>query len=796
MTSLGSVSDGVNCQLVLARSHSEMRASGRNLPQAGRGVQCTVGKLMVNSWKILHAKELASGVNQNYLFILKIVRGIKLSATIVPRSFSMASSQSFPAGSARFGRFQLDLNSKELISSAARVRLQDKPLQILRLLLEAEGRVVSREQIRTALWPENTFVDFEHGVNTAVRKLRQALEDSAETPEYIETLPRVGYRFMVPVEWEGGYAFKKAASVVTMPSPAPFPGRHLVVEAKPEQRQWRFMVAAAAVAGCVVLATGFWYLRRELPTPRITGYSQLTYDGQAKFPAGTDGTRLYFTQASPRSIKQIGVSGGETAPVPLAVRGSKLWLSDVSPDGSTALVTSYDTEPWSVLLTPMLGGSMQHVGEGEKAVFSPDGKSIIYSTESGEVILARRDGSDPHKLAGVMSGASGFKWSPDGRVIRFENGHSLWEMGVDGSGVHRLLPDWPHHIPCCGRWTPDGHFYIFVLFNTSSNGSQIWALDERKRFFRRALSQPVQLTTGATVWASPVVSTDGRTIFASALTPHAELSRIDPKTAGLQPFLGGISAEFVSFSGDGKSVAYVTFPDGILWIADRDGGHRVKLTQPPDKVNLPRWSPDSKQIAFVAVNPEGRWMSYLVSADGGTAKRLLPEEGEDIGNLWWSPDGTKILFNRGNRATKQGQDLRILDLSTRQIRTIPGSTRMWAECWSADGRNIAALDQEAGNILHVFDMRAQRWSRLSIDGDGFYLNFSRDGRYIYFLRFGAVQGVFRIGVNGGKVEPVVDLKDYHLTGQYMASMTLDPTDAPLVLREVGSNDIYALTLEE
>ena len=132
----------------------------------------------------------------------------------------MASSRSFPAVRARFGRFQLDLNSRELFSSGTRVPLQDKPLQILRLLLEAEGQVVSRDQIRAALWPEDTFVDFEHGVNTAVKNPRQALEDSADNPEYIETLPRVGYRFLVPVEWEDGNTSRRARGVVTMPHPA------------------------------------------------------------------------------------------------------------------------------------------------------------------------------------------------------------------------------------------------------------------------------------------------------------------------------------------------------------------------------------------------------------------------------------------------------------------------------------------------------------------------------------------------------------------------------------------------
>jgi len=104
---------------------------------------------------------------------------------------------------ARFDSFEFDLSTGELVRSGVRVSVQDQPLQVLRLLLEADRRVVNREQLRAALWPKDTFVDFEHGVNTAVKKLRQALEDSAEQPKYIETFPKVGYRFIVPVEWVG-----------------------------------------------------------------------------------------------------------------------------------------------------------------------------------------------------------------------------------------------------------------------------------------------------------------------------------------------------------------------------------------------------------------------------------------------------------------------------------------------------------------------------------------------------------------------------------------------------------------
>src|SRR5260370_14627902 len=128
--------------------------------------------------------------------------------------------------SARFDSFQVDLSSNELFRSGVRVPIQEQPFQVLRLLLEAEGKVVTREQLCGALWPENTFVDFEHGVNTAVKKLRQALEDSAERPKFVETLPKFGYRLIIPVEWDGdarGRSSLPSAVPIAPPQPAPVP---------------------------------------------------------------------------------------------------------------------------------------------------------------------------------------------------------------------------------------------------------------------------------------------------------------------------------------------------------------------------------------------------------------------------------------------------------------------------------------------------------------------------------------------------------------------------------------------
>jgi DNA-binding winged helix-turn-helix (wHTH) protein len=100
----------------------------------------------------------------------------------------------------RFGIFELDVRAGELRKRGLKVRLQERPLQVLALLLEKPGEVLTREELRQRLWPPDTFVDFDHSLGTAINKLREALDDSAEHPRFIETLPRHGYRFIAAVD--------------------------------------------------------------------------------------------------------------------------------------------------------------------------------------------------------------------------------------------------------------------------------------------------------------------------------------------------------------------------------------------------------------------------------------------------------------------------------------------------------------------------------------------------------------------------------------------------------------------
>jgi len=365
-------------------------------------------------------------------------------------------------------------------------------------------------------------------------------------------------------------------------------------------------------------------------------------------------------------------------------------------------------------------------------------------------------------------------------------------MSTNGTGLHRLLVNWNEAAnECCGRWMPDGHFFVFLV------GDQIWALEERHRLIRKAPSVPIQLTNGPMIWGPPIPSKDGTKILTDGEILRGELSRIDPKTGDVQPFLDGISAESVSFSPDGKSVAFVAYPEGTLWRAHRDGTNRMQLTGPGHPVLNPRWSPDSKQILFFTMSADHAEI-HRISAEDGSPQWLLSEEGPIRNDPNWSPDGKKVLFREtpSSNATIAKSDLRVVDLNTKQVAIVPGSQGKWSPRWSSDGRYIAALPSPGSGHLSVFDVKLQRWFDPHPTGEVDFPSFSHDGKFIYFLRLRPDQGVFRIPTTGGKEELVVSLKNLHVTGILGLDMSLDPGDAPLVLRDTGSDDLYALTFEE
>ncbi|WP_353071714.1 protein kinase domain-containing protein [Tunturiibacter gelidoferens] len=556
-----------------------------------------------------------------------------------------------------------------------------------------------------------------------------------------------------------------------------------------------WLLPGAAVLVSVVIAV--WYMHRPPPPPRISEYTQMTFDGHGKRAGGTDGIRLYYSLDEQGGIQQIALSGGVSEPISVELQNAVLLPGCLSPDGSRMLAWPFgvwDKKPTkSVSIVRVPGGSVRYLTDAVAVTWSPDGESVGYSTADGDINLIRSDGTGVRTLARVGgSGIDGLSWSPDGKTMRFFKDGRPWEMSSNGSNLHELLHNWrPSYASCCGQWTPDGEFFIFMAGDQPS-GHQIWALDDRLGLFRQHPAEPVKLTSGPLYWGDPLPSRDGKKIFADGFTFRGELVRFDSKSGKFEPFLKGISAQFVDFSKDGKSVVYVSFPEGVLLRANLDGTKPVQLSDPPMYPVLPRWSPDGSQILFMADTPGGQSEAYIISSSGGTPRLLLPEDkgAQDAPN--WSPDGRRIAFSRGPDRNVPGM-IYILDLATHHVSTLPGSEGFSAPQWSPDGRFVEVQADDALG-LKIFDLVTQQAWVLQIGREAIWHVWSRDSRFIFFVSLHGNPGVFRIPLKGGMPELVIDLKDFrYARGPWMA---LDTTDAPLMLRYSGTDDIYALTLEK
>ena len=200
----------------------------------------------------------------------------------------------------KFGVFEVDLATGELRKAGIKVKLQDQPFQVLSALLERQGEIVSREDLRQKIWRDDTFIDFDQGLSKAVNKLREALGDSADNPRFVETLARRGYRFIAPVETECGPAMLAGSSYVAGPKQTP-PSR---------RRIWAWLAASGAVLA-IILATGLW----PIDVPRVVDVVQLTNDGTHKGALVADGNAVGDRQASActdRGVAGMPRSGAET----------------------------------------------------------------------------------------------------------------------------------------------------------------------------------------------------------------------------------------------------------------------------------------------------------------------------------------------------------------------------------------------------------------------------------------------------------------------------------------------------
>jgi DNA-binding winged helix-turn-helix (wHTH) protein len=698
----------------------------------------------------------------------------------------------------RFATFEVDLESGELRRNGLKLKLSGQPFQVLAILLERPGSVVTREELQKRLWPD-TFVDFDHNLNAAINRIREVLGDSAESPRFVETVPKRGYRFIAPV----------AAP------PVPTDQSQLEKPPAPSKKPRSRLYFRLAMFGAVVLGVGLivviWIARTPVP-PKVVRFTRLTSDGQRKIgPLVSDGLRVYFNEWLPDGqlvVAQASVKGGEVTHLSIPLKTPI--VQDISNDG-TELLLANDEEPQgrSIWVQPVAGGSPHRVGTvltswGPRvpacdfAAFAGDANQIVFSREH-DIYLIRRDGSDLRKILSPGHLSTDFRYSPDSQTLRFSQfdpfiQHEVMSSSADGTGLHKLVDG------CCGQWTPDRGFFIFA--REFGPRSDLWALRESAKFRRQRRSDvPIQLTSGPIDFQFPLPAKTGNEIFAIGTSHRAEFVRYDRKRGDFVPFLQGISAEDLAFSADGQWMAYTSFPDGNLWRSKVDGNEKMQLTFSPMRMSDPCWSPDGKQIAFMGILPGGTWNIYVIPSTGGSAERLLPSDQGQL-DVGWSPDGKSLIF--GTAVDPEGS-ISIIDVNSRRVSTLPGSRGLFSPHWSPDGRYIAGDALPSGNLM-LFDTSTQRWTK-PCDCVGSYPVWSHDGKYLYFHHegqelhpgpgFDKGNRIARLRIADYKLETVaevgIDVRWTPLTeGQWFG---LTPDDSPVIPRDLSTQEIYALEMQ-
>ncbi|MDQ2777176.1 MAG: winged helix-turn-helix domain-containing protein [Acidobacteriota bacterium] len=578
-----------------------------------------------------------------------------------------------------FGVFELDCRSGELRKHGIRLKLQEQPLQVLILLLERAGQVVAREELQKRLWPQNTYVDFDNAINSAIRKLREALGDSAENPRFVETLARRGYRFIAPVKT----------------SEPPQPGSVPAVSPPSLAAKRKFgWVWVAAFALLIALGIGLRYSRSDrsgAPGDTPSAPVPLTsYPGFQEYPTfSPEGARVAFAWDEPgkrpsniyvkllSAQEPIRMTSGEDGDIAPA------W----SPDGrSIAFLRAHGPLKSALMLMPAVGGparelarlqfdsiqSLEHWGWTAPTPYiawSPDNKWLLaldqsgpeqpaqivrISVESGEKTVLL---TSPHVLSrrtrtlAIAAGDGGIAISPDGRKLAFVHGvdaplSDLYMGGLSGAMLPIGRPAMLNFgVSMIGgiAWDQDGRS---LIVSSSRRGMpELWRVPVVPS------GEPVRLNVGGggDDPSDIALSATGRHLAYSHFVNdwniwRAGLTGAHPKQA--ESFIASTRNDSrPAYSPDGTRIAFESGRSGSeeIWMSTADGLQTVQLTSFGKAwAGSPAWSPDGKQIAFDC-NAAGNWDVYVVSSSGGKPVRLTSQAAPEI-RPSWSHDGRWIYY--------------------------------------------------------------------------------------------------------------------------------------------------------
>jgi hypothetical protein len=584
-------------------------------------------------------------------------------------------------------------------------------------------------------------------------------------------------------------------------------------------------LAIGGTLAVALLAAVAWLLRPPAP-PKVREVRRITAGlGAALIGGGggwatvvSDGERAYYVavRGGKQGLFQVPVAGGDPAPIPVPFTGSPIfgYLR-----GQSALLTigratgeDYTQDGMALWLVPVPAGAPRRVGRLHTwaAGVSPDEKRLAYSSRAS-LWLADIDGSGARLLVELPSPPASIRWSPDGRRLRFTamgEGRRLWiwETTIEKPSPRPL---WPGQQ---GDWVEGGRLYVFSRsggaasfgLSMSASGSDLFAVAEPRWPWERP--RPVRLTFGPIRFLSPVASRSGGPLLAWGDIARSELRRLDPRTGRFEPFLDGVSAVYVDFSSDGRWLAWVSYPEGLLWRARADGSDRLQLTAAPLEVHEPRFSPDGRRIVLVGRTPDEPMNSlYVVSADGtdGGRPSLLARplrDGEACWDPCWTADGQAVLYSHAHPSGVMSASAGVyrVALGGQKPTLEPGAEAFSFPRCSSQGHVLAVDPQGPAWVTHVRWAGRSDWEKAGPLGLS-YENWTRDGRRVCGVdtTTSGATGLKCWSFDRRRFEPLASVGDLALLAvANLPGAFLAPDDTPLVIVDRSVRDIYALEWEK
>jgi eukaryotic-like serine/threonine-protein kinase len=556
----------------------------------------------------------------------------------------------------RFGLFEVDLAASELRRRGRKVMLQGQPFQVLALLVGRPGEVVTREELQQALWPRDTFVEFDKSLNKAIQKLRQALGDSADNPRFIETLPRKGYRFITPIERLADGAAGLEAQIPAIP----------VNHAQLRKRQllWLSMAGVVLAAGAVFVWG--WLFRPSGNPPLVL--TQLTTDTGLTYQPSISPDGKLMAYASDRGgegkldIWVQQVPRGE--PIQVTHDEADDYEPSFSPDGRSIVFRS-NRDGGGVYVVPTLGGEARKiVDQGRQPRYSPDGAWLAYWVGGlnwgGLLYVVPSVGGQARQLS--PAAARSPVWAPDGKHVLFRTPTEDWYVVPLGGGpavktgvvdvllrrgfsvgveFQQLLRPDPE------LWLTEGNSVMFSATTGDSTG--LWKIPISPKTWQVA-GAPQRLTVGTGVYSYASASADGR-IFFSSLTRNPDVwgLPIDTNrgkvTGEMQQLTHNVTDDLSpSVSADGKRMVFESNRTGkrVVWTKDLVTGKEKALTDTSSAENLPIISADGSEVVYLMVNlPNYDGGLRVIPFEGGPSKKVLDGYYQPF---QWSSDKSKILY--------------------------------------------------------------------------------------------------------------------------------------------------------